>query len=152
LLVEIAGTTGRASLQAVGADLDVTTNGGWVADALSDALSQLDPQPECVVVDSVRIREQVAVLAKRWNVLHVHLIAPLDVLAARYGRSRSGRDFELPSYAAVAADATEAQVDTLAAAADVVVNTAESAPNEVVLAVAAALAGSPDVAQRALAA
>ena len=114
----------RNALQLAGERLDRTTGGRWVADMLAKTVVQDLAENVSVVVDSVRIREQVDGLRRAFgsHVIHIHLTAPVEELSRRY-RKRRSRMKELPSYEDVQANPTEAQVDTLKDIADIVVDT-----------------------------
>ena len=99
------------------------------------------PPDAVVVVDAVRKAMQVDVLRARWPgaVHHVHLLAqPAELERRHAARQRDGT--ETSSLAAVRAQTTEAAVDLLADAADVVVETAALDPQSVT---AKALASTP---------
>jgi adenylosuccinate synthase len=111
----------RRSLQLLGESLDRETGGRWLSDALAEDLNAAD----AVIVDAVRIREQVSAFERRFrSVIHVHLKAPRSVLEERYARRQASQpDTELSSYEDVLSDPTEAAVDDLAADAALVVDT-----------------------------
>ncbi len=118
------GATGRRDLQAAGAELDIQTRGRWVCDQLAQELHD-HPDTADVVVDAVRITPQIEALREAYgpSVVHVHLTATEAVLEARYTGRDAAHGGELPTYADVGKDPTEAGVDALAAQADVVVET-----------------------------
>ncbi|HEX8154082.1 MAG TPA: adenylosuccinate synthetase, partial [Thermoanaerobaculia bacterium] len=136
----------RTALQKAGEDLDRETNGQWVATALTrqlvDTERALEPGVEApsVIVDSARLISQVEAIRDAFGrkVVHVHLTAPVERLAERYA-ARTGAIHELSSYDHVRADPTEAQVETLASVADIVIDTVQSAPEDVLVRVAARL-------------
>lgn len=130
-------TLERAALQRAGEALDRETKGTWVAEGLK---TRLDNAPIAIVVDAVRIEEQISAIRQAFGarVTHVHLTAPAETLAARYA-SREAGIRELPSYEEVRANATEGRVDELKHVADIVVDTQRSAPADVVVRVAAQL-------------
>jgi adenylosuccinate synthase len=136
----------RTALQKAGEDLDRETNGQWVATALTRQLVEsertLAPGVEApsVIVDSARLISQVEAIRDAFGrkVVHVHLTAPVERLAERYA-ARTGAIHELSSYDQVRADPTEAQVETLAGVADIVIDTVQSAPEDVLVRVAARL-------------
>jgi adenylosuccinate synthase len=130
----------RAQLQRAGELLDRRTRGRWVADALAREVARLDDQVSAVVVDSVRIKMQVDAVRDAFGsrVVHIHLTAPVTVLARRY-HSRSGRVKELQSYDAVRRDPTESQIGDLEQAADVVIDTQRNTPEDVLVRVASHL-------------
>jgi adenylosuccinate synthase len=128
----------RANLQRQGEILDVRTGGRWLAEELGKALAS-HPDIAVVLIDSVRRSEQVEAIRAAFGsrVTHVHLTAPEPVLAARFAkRDRPG---EARSYSAATADPTEAQVETLATIADIVIDTERSTPEDVVARAAARL-------------
>lgn len=131
VLIEAADSADRRGLQRAGEVLDAATGGKWVADAVRKwASSAID---SAVAVDAVRIAGQIGALRNEWPVVHIHLTAPVDVLADRYyGRRLKDPDIELPSYADVASDPTEAEVETLSGLADLTVDTSEQARTAVV--------------------
>jgi adenylosuccinate synthase len=119
-----AGPKDRRPLQAKGADLDRKTNGEWVAQEFHKWLRATERGP-AVTIDSVRIAGQLQGLRKAFGskVVHIHLTAPHDVLAARFrNRRQKAKDAGI-SYADAKADATEQQVEKLADLADVVIDT-----------------------------
>jgi adenylosuccinate synthase len=129
----------RVALQEAGDALDRKTNGRWIAEALARKLLDL-PRGVMILVDAVRIERQVKAIREAFGpiVTHVHLTAPLDELARRYrGRRKSVR--ELSSYRQVRTNQTENNIESLAALADVVVDTRQSTPDQVVVRVAARL-------------
>lgn len=129
----------RSVLQAAGTQLDTETGGAWVSAALTREL-QKHPEDVTVLVDSVRIQGQIDSIRQAFGaeVVHVHLKAPVGVLAKRYAE-RDGAIKELSSYESVRADATEQQVDNLEKTADIVVDTEQSLPEDVFVRVAARL-------------
>ncbi|MBB3978049.1 adenylosuccinate synthase [Rhizobium azooxidifex] len=116
----------RKALQQAGAELDMETNGSWVADAVSASLP--DNDKSFMLVDSARIVAQVRALRDRFgkeNVHHFHLTAPDGVLEKRY-RERAGLGDQAVTYKEAKADLIEAEIDSLAEVADVVVHTEKS--------------------------
>ncbi len=116
----------RKALQQAGADLDIETNGSWVADAVSAAIPNTDKN--FLLVDSARIASQVEGLRDRFggeNVHHFHLTAPDDVLEKRY-RARASLGDQTATYEEAKADRIEAEIESLATIADVVVPTEKS--------------------------
>ena len=140
-LIKVAQQTEleRRALQLAGDALDRKTKGRWVADALGRKLLDL-PADVTILVDSVRIKEQVEAIRQAFGprVTHVHLTAPQPELARRY-RRRSKHLKELSSYEEVRANETEHNVDNLKEIADVVVDTHRSTSEQVVVRVAARL-------------
>jgi adenylosuccinate synthase len=116
-------TPDRAALQALGEQLDMQSDGRWVADALGRRLTEV-PEDALVVVDSARIQGQIDGLRAAYGrrVVHIHLTAPLGELARRYKR-RPRKFIEMSSYDEVRQDPTEAKVELLDHDADIVINT-----------------------------
>lgn len=113
----------RKALQLAGEELDRETGGSWVADAVADVEATSAPNA-VLLLDSARIRGQVAALKTRWGekVFHVHLHAEDAELERRYF-ARPIELKEFATYAEVRANATEAQIGTLREAADLVLDT-----------------------------
>ena len=144
LIQDQSGTVSeRGALQQAGERLDIKTKGAWIARALATKVSLGKSDEEFVVVDSVRIKQQVHGLRKAFGrrVSHVHLTAPDEELSRRY-KKRSGKGSkmkELASYEAVRANTTEAQVDDLKDVADIVVDTNRCSAEDVFVRIAAHL-------------
>lgn len=136
LLEAYAGTTDRRALQRAGAELDDSTNGAWIADALARWEGQQAVAPDRVVIDSVRDARQIAALRANWPhaVVHVHIDAAAATCRARY-EARG----ESTTVAVAFADPVEAQVAGLAALADSCLNTDRHSPTDVI-AIAAGIA------------
>jgi adenylosuccinate synthase len=117
----------RRALQEFGTRLDEETKGQWVRDALRKLISKVDSEdPEAIVViDAVRIREQIKAIRKAYGYLvrHIHLKTPLDTLERRYKRRKDSGLEELGSFSDVAADSTEVRVGELEKIADAVIDT-----------------------------
>jgi adenylosuccinate synthase len=132
----------RRAMQQFGDRLDRETKGQWVRDALRRMLSQLGPaeQDAIVVVDAVRIPEQIRKIRESYGyvVAHIHLRAPKEILEARYKVRRSGLK-ELSSFSVVAVNKTEARVESLERIADIVIDTKLNLPQDVVVRAASAL-------------
>jgi adenylosuccinate synthase len=126
----------RGLLQSAGDNLDQATGGKWVAEALGQKMSTL-PNDIDVLVDSARIEPQIAAIRERFGarVVHVHLTAPPEELARRYAL-RAGAVKEFASYDEVRANQTEANVNGLAAIADIVVDTQRNTPEDIEVRVA----------------
>jgi adenylosuccinate synthase len=121
----------RAGLQNFGDTLDAETDGRWLADAVWQAAGAL-AEDVLIVIDSPRLPAQIEALRQTFprRVVHVHLTAPLPILAERY-ETRPSEVAELASYEAVRENATEAAVGELAAQADVVIDTARATEADV---------------------
>lgn len=124
-MVDVKAT--RTSFQQAGEKLDRETKGSWVADAVA-RLTISDPKITHLIIDAVRIKEQIDSLRRAYGskVVHIHLTASEQILAARYAekaKRRKGEFEELPSYEAVRKNKTERNIDSLRKFADVVINT-----------------------------
>ena len=144
LILEQLGTESeRGALQQAGERLDRQTNGAWIAKALATMAALGETDEEFVVVDSVRIKEQVHGLRRAFGsrVSHIHLTAPAEELARRYKkRMRKPSEVkEMESYEAVRTNTTESQVDDLKDVADIVVDTNRCSPDDVLIRIAAHL-------------
>jgi hypothetical protein len=115
--------THRRGLQELGRHLDETTGGLWVVEAAQDLLTEV--RSSMIVVDAVRIVRQVEALRTMFRTVHVHLTAPLAILRERWGFA-----LDRPSYDELRSDATEAQVETLAPHANLVIDTGVHSPEE----------------------
>lgn len=113
----------RRALQSAGDFLDRRTRGGWIAQAVGRSVFEGQTEPN-VVIDAVRIPEQVDALRRAFGaaVLHIHLTAAEPTLMKRYRRKR-GDIRELENYGAVRKSRTERTIDRLATIADVVIDT-----------------------------
>src|SRR5262249_19097500 len=115
----------RLPLQEAGEALDVATKGRWVVDSLARELQTGAnlPTDTVIVLDSVRIPEQVESLRKAYGslVVHIHVTASDEELRRRYKRRSAGSKDE-PSYEVVKRNATERKIESLAQVADVVIN------------------------------
>jgi adenylosuccinate synthase len=116
----------RAEMQRFGEQMDRDTDGAWVRDELRRLLSRLGPAESnaIVVVDAVRIPEQIKKIREAYGylVVHVHLSAPDKVLSERYTKRNSGLK-EFPNFAATRRSKTEARIQSLEEMADVVLDT-----------------------------
>jgi len=142
LLTEIEPDVGRdrESLQALGEKLDRDTDGRWVSEALGKWASRL-PKDAIIVVDSVRILQQIDWIRRGFGpaVVHVHLEASDDDLRKRYaGRKRKDIQ-ELATYDDVLKNETERAVPTLREKADIVINTTWSDERDVLIRTASRL-------------
>jgi adenylosuccinate synthase len=125
----------RKALQEYGEQLDRTTGGEWVVRALHKAIiSQGISDGGYILLDAARIRGQIEGIRKGYGrrVLHIHLTAPTNVLAARYKARTGGPIKELKSYRDVLANPTEKAVPELAHIADIVIDSAQNMPRDIV--------------------
>lgn len=123
----------RGALQAAGEDLDETTGGAWVADALAREIAGL-PEDALIVIDSVRMAGQIEALRRAYNrsVIHIHLTAADEELERRYERRKGTTEVvELANYGDVRKSKTEAAIDSLIDEADVVIDTVRCSANDV---------------------
>ena len=129
---------GRATLQSLGDHLDRQTQGRWILDNLSIALSDTDTSAS-IVVDSVKIQGQIDAIRDTYGpiVTHIHMTAPLDVLTARYdGRQRFSNNSDSLSYDDVRSNSTERLVDGLGDIADIVIDSNRCTEEDVLVRVA----------------
>ena len=129
----------RKSLQSAGERLDRKTNGEWVCNALIRHDDQLAGF-ELVIVDAVRIREQIWAIRRAYGsrVTHIHLKAADEELRKRY-KSRKGSISEFDDYEKVRKSATEKGVGALEDIADVVIKTDRCTELDVLVRVSAHL-------------
>ncbi len=124
----------RKVLQAQGERLDGRTRGRWVLEELREWSNQLDTSSE-VVIESVRIAEQIQAIREAYGpiVIHVHLTAPVDELEQRFNKRRKqGRELDF-RYSEVRENSTEKQVEDLAKIADIVVDTKRCIEQDVLI-------------------
>lgn len=117
----------RRALQDFGTYLDEETKGQWVRDALRRLVSKVDSTNPAaiVIVDAVRIPEQIKAIRKAYGFLvrHIHLHTPLTTLERRYKRRKDSGIKELESFSAVHNEKTESRVSKLEKIADAVIDT-----------------------------
>lgn len=114
----------RKVLQSEGDRLDVRTRGRWVLEAMSAKLREM-PSTSAVIVESVRIAEQIQAIREAFGpiVVHIHLTAPIEELRRRYEERRKSRTETRFDYSEVRENKTEQEIETLAQIADIVINT-----------------------------
>jgi len=115
----------RADYQRAGDKLDDADGGRWVVLALQEQLNICSQDTPALILDAVRIPEQLSELRKAFHGLltHVHLTAKTEVLDQRY-RERSSELREFDAYnEARNASPTERDIENLAGLADVVIET-----------------------------
>jgi adenylosuccinate synthase len=127
----------RGALQRAGEKLDHNDGGAWVQNALSRFFQsqQRESLPTGLyVIDSARIQGQIDAIRRAFGtaVHHVHLTANESVLASRYKR-RGTKTQEFGTYDEVRRSRTERNIEALAGAADIVVDTARSSSDAVLL-------------------
>ena len=122
----------RRVMQLFGQRLDKETEGKWVLEALMKSFRGPNHR---VIVDSVRILKQIRAIRQAYGfaVVHIHLTAPENVLGTRYLRRKGAGFRELKSYSDVERNRTEARVNELRDAADVVIDTARCTPTDVLV-------------------
>ncbi len=118
----------RRELQAAGDQLDVETNGEWVADAIEAELPGLAANA-VLLLDSAKIPAQIGAVRSRWpsKVFHIHLHAADEELERRYLR-RDPQLKEFATYAEVRENQTEASVGALLQISDLTLDTDYVAP------------------------
>lgn len=122
----------RLPLQAVGDQFDRETDGKWVLSALMEIINS-PSKSKLVVVDCVRTNKQIEHIrnAYRSGVTHVHLTAPVDVLRQRYNQRYARAS--APSYDRVMSNKTESGVWKLAETADIVIDSKQCNPDDVLV-------------------
>ena len=131
----------RGALQKAGEELDKKTKGTWVAEALGKSVRDLKDSTN-VIVDSVRIKQQIDCVRKAFGsrVVHIHLTADVKVRGQWYeARRETAKIQELPSYEEAHQDPTEMGVSKLAHAADIVIDTDRCTRDDVLVRVASRL-------------
>lgn len=124
----------RKVLQAHGERLDRKTRGRWVQEELREWSDQLKSGSE-VIVDSVRIAEQIQAIREAYGpiVIHVHLTAPIDELEQRFNKRRKqGKEKDF-NYSEVRESPTERQIENLAEIADIVIDTKRCIEQDVLI-------------------
>lgn len=135
----------RRPSQLAGQRLDRETDGRWLSETINERFVTVPKPIELLVIDSVRIAEQVHFLRQSgWSVIHVHLAASDEALAKRYAsRPKTG---ELETYADLSKNWTERHVNSLAKLADVVIDTDRCNADDVFARVVARLEVRPVIA------
>jgi adenylosuccinate synthase len=131
----------REALQRSGEELDAETKGAWLShDVDKIARGSAWPDDARIVIDAVRIKEQIKPLRQWAHVFHVHLTAPDEVLERRYNhRISRGEIRELESYTQVRTNRTEAGIESLQSDADIVIDSQQCTDEDVLVRVAAAV-------------
>ena len=111
----------RVSLQQVGDRLDRRTRGKWVLEELDRQLRD-DTRQTDVIVDSVRMLEQIDVLRKAYGsaVTHIHVTATPEILRSRYASRNDGNGL---SYDQMRKNRTERLIERLGNTADLLIDT-----------------------------
>ncbi len=125
----------RRALQLAGQRLDRETGGRWVIDALIRRCADVDDDT-VVVVDSVRIQDQINAIRTAFGrrVVHLHLTASEETLSGRYEKRKAeGRPGELASYKELRSNRTERLVPRLARDADIVIDTDRNSPDDILV-------------------
>ena len=136
-------TNERGSMQEFGEELDRKTKGAWVSDGLlrfSQTLPKDGNEP-LIVVDAVRIEEQIEALRDGFGsrVVHIHLTASEKELEKRFKKRKAKRKGESLTFQQASQNPTESKVEELADVADIVINTEYSTEEDVVVRAAAHL-------------
>ena len=134
------GEATRQKLQRIGAQLDESTDGRWVADRLATAIYTASAR--LVVIDAARTASQVDGLRHAFGrqVRHVHVTASDETCRERFRhRKADSAVTETGTFTHAKSDPTESRVDGLATMADIALNTDQSGPDDVVVRVAAQL-------------
>jgi adenylosuccinate synthase len=131
----------RDSFQQLGEQLDRENDGDWISHDIDKLARERGwPADARIVIDAVRIQEQIKPLRKWAHVFHVHLTAPYEVLERRYNERISRHDIrEFDSYAQVRENQTEARIETLRDDADISIDSQQCTEEDVLVRVAAAV-------------
>lgn len=141
----------RKALQDYGDEVDLATNGEWVAQGVGERLANGELRGDRMVIDSVRRFEQIEHLRAAFplQVTHINLDAPNEVLSERYEERRlSSVLTELSTYDEVAENPTEAAIGELKDQADVSIDTKRNTRQDVLARAAAALRVMPSRSDR----
>ena len=132
--VESRHESGRIAFQEEGERLDRTTHGKWVTSELQEWLEDRSDLTE-VIIDSVRISQQIDSLRKAFDphIVHIHLTAPLQELKHRFDKRTLYRDEGVKSHKDAIKNKTERQTESLAEMADVVIDTKRCTPQDVLV-------------------
>lgn len=127
------GETRREELQRYGDESDEETAGKWIVEELRKDLPSL--ATDTVILDSARTQNQVDALREAFGtvVTHIHLSAPEEELMRRFSERTKARQGEPAAYAAVRANKTERNVDSLSNIADIVIDTKRSTIDDVLV-------------------
>lgn len=127
----------RGALQEFGDYQDRKTNGRWVCDGLEKFWrdKHIDLDKKSVIVDAIRIKEQIKCIRKGFGskVVHIHLRAPREQLEKRYKARPHEGIKEFKSYDEVQQNKTEQNVTSLALTADIVIDTSQCRLEDVVI-------------------
>lgn len=125
----------RLAMQAAGDLLDKKTRGRWVLDALAREVvnvSNANLNNSVFIVDSVRIAKQIRYIRSAYRpVTHLHVTAPREIREKWYNKKYKGK--EVPSYDTVCENATEKNIESLAAVADVVIDASRCTKEDVLV-------------------
>jgi adenylosuccinate synthase len=117
----------RADLQRFGSDIELQTNGKWLADVAR--LAAHASRPQSVVVDSARTQSQIDALRQALGgVYHVHLTAPHAELRRRFDAHRKDVD-ESASFEQAMQHPVEQEVLRLADRADLLLDSGGHPPS-----------------------
>jgi len=133
----------RRSMQKSGEILDEKTRGTWVREGLDKFMREHGLGDRSIlVVDAVRIREQIVAIRKAYGsrVVHIHLDAPKGELERRYKSRKHKGIEEFKTYKEVLKNPTEKKVVELKKIADVVIDTKLCTEEDVMVKAASHLA------------
>jgi adenylosuccinate synthase len=129
--------TDRRGLQNFGDELDRKTRGAWLRDELEKEI-RATPADIGVIIDSVRIQDQIDRFRESYRplIVHVHLDCSDEELASRYKKRGSTNVKELASFAQTVENKTEASVRQLKGDADIAIRTDHSTQEDILVRVA----------------
>lgn len=139
----------RAEYQAAGEALDRVDQGKWVVAAIKKRLAQCKPETKVLVIDSIRIPQQLSELRSvfRGRLTHVHLTSEKTELETRYQQRSSGQAGEFSTYEEVEYNSTtERDVEQLTPLADVVIHSDKCTEEDVYTRVSARIGFRPGTA------
>lgn len=122
----------RGQLQRAGDRLDRDTDCQWIVDAIASLPDYAEHTS--LVVDSVRKQAQIDAIRRAYGkrVVHIHLLAPDEVLSDRYiGRDSAIKEFE--TYEEARRNRTEKEVGKLRETADAVIDTNRCTKEDVIV-------------------
>lgn len=124
----------RVAFQRTGEALDKATKGKWVVDGLRAVQPTwfAGALPKLVVVDSIRVTEQVEYLREAFGnrVFHIHLTAEIAELDRRFSARHSALT-EASSYSQARQSRTERNIERLREKADIVIATDRNTDRDV---------------------
>ncbi|GAA4749331.1 adenylosuccinate synthetase [Flavisolibacter ginsenosidimutans] len=135
----------RTFLQKFGTTLDQKEDGRWVLDYFQNDFGFSFEEDSFFIVDAIRILKQIEHFRKAYSfsVYHIHLTAPAHVLQERFLKREEirylSRKIAIEKYHEAKQDPTEKQVPTLAADADLTIDSELATEDDVFIRVSSFL-------------